>query len=126
MTEIYHEDLLAELDALHNVGSLEEHDLELTETNASCGDVVTFQIKLEEKNGVQLIKAVKWRGHGCAISQVSCSLFSERIKGKSLEEVREIGQAEMEQLLGITDISVGRIKCLLLPVAPFKKTETKI
>lgn len=126
MSNLYHEDLLAELDNLHNVGELSECDASVSETNASCGDEVSFNFIFEEKNAELYFKEVKWQGKGCSISQVSCSQFSEFIKDKSVAEVLNLSQQDLEKLLGLSDISVGRVKCLLLPLTAIKKLTTQL
>jgi nitrogen fixation NifU-like protein len=72
-----------------------------------------FQIK----EGV--IDDIKFHGRGCAISQASASLLTERIKGLSLEEARKINKDDVLGELGI-QISPARIKCALLPLKVLK------
>ena len=47
--------------------------------NPLCGDRETVFVRLEE----DVLKAVGFRGTGCAISTASASLMSEAVKGKS-------------------------------------------
>ena len=54
--------------------------------NPSCGDEITIQIKL---NG-NVIEDMAFSGHGCAISQASTSIMIETLKGKSVEEAKEV------------------------------------
>ena len=69
------------------------------------------------KDGV--IEDVRFHGRGCAISQASASLLTERIKGLPLEQARQIGKADVLGELGI-DISPARIKCALLSLKVLK------
>ena len=62
-----------------NFGELKNPDAVARETNASCGDMVEFAIKVKPFaiNGLR-ITDVKWRGVGCAISTAAASLLSEK------------------------------------------------
>ena len=51
--------------------------------NPLCGDRVTVFLVVED--GV--VKDASFQGSGCAISQASCSLMTEAVRGKPLEEV---------------------------------------
>jgi nitrogen fixation NifU-like protein len=66
-----------------------------------------------------VIADVRFHGRGCAISQASASLLTERLKGKSLEEARAITKEDVLDELGI-EISPARIKCALLSLKVLK------
>ncbi len=119
MTDIYHEDLLDEAKNPSNYGEMDSPDLISTQYNASCGDVITVSVKLS-KDGKK-IKEIKWKGQGCVISQASMSVLSEKIKGLEIEKLQNLTQEEILLELGLTEISVGRIKCLLLGLNVVKK-----
>ena len=61
----------------------------------------------------------RFHGRGCAISQASASLLTERIKGLTVEEARKIGKEDVFEELGI-EISPARIKCALLSLKVLK------
>ena len=69
---------------------------------------------------------VKFSGKGCAISQASASLFTEEIKGKSLEDVKKMGKEELLKLIKL-DLSKNptRMRCALLPLDAFRKAVEK-
>jgi nitrogen fixation NifU-like protein len=66
-----------------------------------------------------MIDDIKFHGRGCAISQASASLLTERIKGLSLDDAKKINKDDVLGELGI-DISPARIKCALLPLKVLK------
>jgi nitrogen fixation NifU-like protein len=72
-----------------------------------------FQIK----DGV--IDDIRFHGRGCAISQASASLLTERLKGLSLEDAQKISKDDVLGELGI-EISPARIKCALLSLKVLK------
>jgi nitrogen fixation NifU-like protein len=66
-----------------------------------------------------VIEDVRFHGRGCAISQASASLMTERLKGLTLEEARQISRDDVLGELGI-DISPARLKCALLSLKVLK------
>ena len=56
--------------------------------NPNCGD----EIKLELKLNGDVIEDMAFTGHGCAISQASTSIMIDTLKGKTIEEAKDIIQ----------------------------------
>lgn len=54
--------------------------------NPLCGDTLT--VFLDVRDGT--IADIAWEGHGCAISTASASMMTESLKGKSIEEGRNL------------------------------------
>ena len=98
--------------------------------NPFCGDEVHFQIAIDEDGRVS---DIGFQGVGCAINQASGSMLSEAIKGKTLDEIRELHDlfsglmkgrmpnkeqaAVLGDLASLTAVLAFpiRIKCALLP-----------
>jgi len=59
------------------------------------------------------IKDASFEGEGCAISQASLSLITDKVKGMTKEEICAITEENMLAMLGIP-ISHARMKCALL------------
>ena len=73
--------------------------------NPLCGDQVTIYLKLEAGK----VADVSFQGVGCAISVSSASMMTERIKGKSVDEVRLLFQSFPKLLTGSPrDVGPGR------------------
>src|SRR5256885_9492454 len=113
--QMYREYILDHYKNPRNFGRLEGADISHEENNPLCGDVVGMDIKTSD--GV--IQDVRFHGRGCAISQASASLLTERLKGMPLEEARRIGKEDVLEELGI-DISPARLKCALLSLKVLK------
>lgn len=102
-------------------------DLEASGLNPSCGDEVTLQLELDGDR----IADVAVLGRGCAVSTASGSMLAEIVRGRTLDEAREIAErfkdlmhgaevpdevdlGDLEALTGVRKFPV-RIKCALLP-----------
>ncbi len=123
MSDIYQEDLIDEAKNPNNYGEMDNPDLFSTQYNASCGDVITVSVKLSPDK--QVIADIKWKGQGCVISQASMSVLSQKVKGLKVSELQKLTQKEVLQELGLDEISVGRVKCLLLGLNAVKKMTSK-
>ncbi len=77
-----------------NAGRLEHPTHSAHGHNPLCGD--ELQVDLEVEDGV--VVDVRFQGQGCAISQASASLMTERVKGHSVDDARALF-ADMRGLL---------------------------
>jgi nitrogen fixation NifU-like protein len=59
--------------------------------NPLCGDEVVLYLEVDTDTGT--VADVKIAGQGCSISQASTSMMSSAVKGKSLEETRQLIRA---------------------------------
>jgi nitrogen fixation NifU-like protein len=69
-----------------NVGELEDPDGVGRVGNPSCGDIMEFQIKVDDGR----LSDVKFRTFGCGAAIAVSSMVSEMAKGKSLDEAMKI------------------------------------
>ena len=103
--QFYREYILDHYKNPRNFGRIEDADISHEEYNPLCGDLVGMDFRV--RDGV--IAEVRFHGRGCAISQASASLLTERLKGRSLEEARTLSKEDVLDELGI-DISPARLK----------------
>ncbi len=115
MDDFYREYILDHYKNPRNYGTLENPDISYEEDNPVCGDRVRIDIKLEDDR----IADIRFQGEGCAISQASASILTEMVKGKSLEEVRQLSKEDLLEQLGIS-LGPVRIKCALLSLKVLK------
>ena len=113
--QFYREYILDHYKNPRNYGRLDRPDITHEEDNPLCGDVVGMDFRI--RDGV--IEDVRFHGRGCAISQASASLLTERLKGIALDEAKKIDKDDVIGELGI-QISAARIKCALLPLKVLK------
>lgn len=109
---IYREFITDHYQHPQNHGKMSHPDLEHREKNLSCGDDVTFQLKIGP-NGK--IEDVRFTGSLCVISTASASLLSEEIKGKTAAQVAKMSREDVLRLLGI-ELGPTRLKCAMLPL----------
>ncbi|HLD80097.1 MAG TPA: SUF system NifU family Fe-S cluster assembly protein [Candidatus Nanoarchaeia archaeon] len=107
--EIYKENVIDHYRFPRNKKEMIDFTVTHRDVNPLCGDNITIYAKVKGKE----IEDISFTGNGCAISQASASLLTEKIKGKSVEEIKNINQEEVFNLLGIP-ISHIRRKCALL------------
>ena len=82
-----------------------EANLTKTLVNHSCGDELTVSLKIE--NGK--ILEGSFSGVGCAISKVSADMMIDAIKGKALDEAREVMQGFFDLVMGVQSEKKQRI-----------------
>ena len=93
------EDLYNELIMEHSMNSynkkkLREPTFSRLGHNPNCGDEIILEVKL---NG-DIIEDMAFDGHGCAISMSSTSIMIDTLKGKTVEEAKEIIKTFIEMI----------------------------
>ena len=89
-----------------NVGSLDKNDPAVGTGMVgapACGDVMKLQIKVGE-NGV--IEDAKFKTYGCGSAIASSSLVTEMLKGKTLDEAREIKNSAIAEELALPPVKI--------------------
>ena len=69
----------------------------------ACGDVMRLQIKVNE-DGV--IEDAKFKTYGCGSAIASSSLLTEWVKGKSLDEARQIKNTDIAEELALPPVKI--------------------
>lgn len=114
--ELYQENILDHYKRPRNAGRLEDATLSARELNPSCGDSIELYLKLD---GCDRVEDVKFAGRGCAVSQASISMLTERLKGRPLAEVMALGERDILEMLGVP-IGPMRMKCATLSLKTLK------
>ena len=82
-----------------NRGKLAKAEIERELKNASCGDKIFVQLKIEDGKIVD----GKFSGIGCAISLASADLMIETIRGKTIKEAEELREKFRKMILSGED-----------------------
>ncbi len=87
LEELYREVILDHYRSPRNRGELESPPAHRVEGfNPLCGDEVVVTLLVEDGQ----VRDIKIGGSGCSISQSSASLMSAAVKGKSVDEARQL------------------------------------
>ena len=112
---IYQEELLDHYENPSNYGTLPDPDITHEEDNPLCGDKIRMDLLVDGGT----IKEVRFCGHGCTISLAAASMLTEKIQGKSLEEVKQLTRDDIMDMIGIP-LGPVRVKCALLALKVLK------
>ena len=113
---IYQERILDHSRNPRNFGELDPADVVAKGDNPLCGDDVTLFFRF---NGDEAITDVRFQGRGCAISQASASMLTERIIGMPPQEAARIGEEDILEMLGVP-VTGSRTKCAFLSLETLK------
>ena len=94
----YNEKVLEHFRHPRNVGKIEDADGKAMEGSPACGDMVSVQIKVDEKT--KRIQDIKFESYGCASNIATGSIITELAKGKTLEEAKKISWKQASDELG--------------------------
>jgi len=124
---LYQEIILDHYKRPRNFGTLDNADAVAEEENPYCGDHIVVHIKTD---GEKIID-IRFSGKGCAISQASASMMTEKVKGMKLDEALRFAEdfrkmmrgekpfppegelEDLDALRGVREFPV-RIKCATL------------
>lgn len=126
LEELYKEVILDHYRDPRNKGRLDPHDVALERNNPLCGDEIELFLHFDGEN----IDGISFDGKGCSISLASTSMMTEKIKGLSNKDAREVAESikrmmageeegdadtlgDLVSLKGVVKYPV-RIKCALL------------
>src|SRR3989344_1352841 len=97
------------------------HNLEVEENHSyiseafclhNCGDVMHLYIKIDKKDGKEILKDVKFKTFGCAAAIATSSMITQLAKGKTLEEAGKINREMIiDKLKGLPPV---KIHCSIL------------
>ncbi len=95
LENLYKEIILDHYRSPRNRGELDPPAHKVEGFNPLCGDEIVLYVDVDSKG---VVADLKIGGQGCSISQSSASMMSEIIKGKSIEEAKQIIQAFKEMM----------------------------
>ena len=81
----------------------------------ACGDVMKLQIKLDDD---EKIVDVKFKTYGCGSAIASSTLFVDMLKGKTIEEAKQVKDKEIAEALELPPI---KLHCSVLAEEGIKK-----
>ena len=103
----------------HSVGRFDPKDPNVATgmTGApACGDVMRLQLKINPEDN--RIEDVKFKTYGCGSAIASSSLFVDLLKGRTIDEAKQIKDKEIAEALELPAI---KIHCSVLAEDSIKK-----
>ncbi|MCL4361095.1 iron-sulfur cluster assembly scaffold protein [Candidatus Dependentiae bacterium] len=106
---LYQQELLDYYRHPRNKGKIDSANFSSGVFNPSCGDNVILHGIIQNNKVID----IKFDGSGCVISQASSSMFTEKIKNKTIDELEKIS---VDDILSMVKIPLGptRLRCALL------------
>ena len=102
----------------HSVGRFDPKDPNVATgmTGApACGDVMKLQLKLDHE---ERIVDVKFKTYGCGSAIASSTMFVEMLKGKTIEEAKQVKDRDIAEALELPPI---KLHCSVLAEDSIKK-----
>jgi len=106
LKQLYQDIILEHGKSPRNLGKCEGYSHEAKGYNPLCGDRVHVYLKLD--NGKK-VENLTFEGDGCAISLASASIMTELVKGKSIEETKEIMDAFLDMVKNTSEIQSNHL-----------------
>lgn len=102
----YSEKVIDHYENPRNVGSFNKADLQIGTGMVgapACGDVMKLQIKV---NADGIIEDAKFKTYGCGSAIASSSLLTEWVKGKTLDQAKQIKNTDIATELELPPVKV--------------------
>ena len=106
LKQLYQDIILEHGKSPRNLGKCEGYNHDAKGYNPLCGDKVHVYLKLDTGKKVENLT---FEGEGCAISLASASIMTELVKGKSIEEAREIMDAFLNMIKNTSEIQSNHL-----------------
>jgi nitrogen fixation NifU-like protein len=119
LSNLYSEKVLDHFQNPRNLGEIKNPDGVGTVGNRVCGDIMRLFIKVEEKNGEEIIKDVKFQTLGCGAAIATSSIATELIKGKPLSQALALTNKAIAEALG--GLPKAKMHCSVLAADAVKK-----
>ena len=83
-----------------NMGEMSDADSVGTVGSPDCGDMLRMWVKFEEKDGKKVIDRATFQSFGCQTAIAVASLATEMLKGKTVDEAKDLSASELAEPLG--------------------------
>lgn len=83
-----------------NMGEMADADSVGTVGNPECGDMVRLWLKFDEKDGKKVIDKASFQSFGCQTAIAVASMATEMLKGKTVDEAKELDSSDLSKPLG--------------------------
>jgi len=101
----YSDKVLDHYENPRNVGSMDKNDKDVGTGMVgapACGDVMKLQIKVKDN----IVQDACFKTYGCGSAIASSSLVTEMVKGRTIEEVKEIKNMDIVEELALPPVKI--------------------
>lgn len=118
--DLYRDLILDHYKHPRNFGHLDKPDVVMEEGNVTCGDRIIIELLITRHASRITIRDIRFSGDGCAISQASASMLTEKVKGMEITRAQKIGLKDIQDMLG-APLTPSRVKCAMLSLEVLHK-----
>lgn len=104
LSSLYQSLILDHYKKPRNRGRLEDETVEVHMRNPSCGDEIRLQLRVED----EVIRAVRFLGEGCSISQASVSMMTTLLQDRPLDDAMALAKRFTEMMHGDPEAAKDR------------------
>jgi len=127
LKQLYQDIILEHGKSPRNLGQCEGYNYDAKGYNPLCGDKVHVYLKLDSEKKVE---GLTFEGEGCAISLASASIMTESVKGKSINETKDIMTAFLNMIKNTSEIQSNYLdedqKIKLMSLSGVKKFPMRV
>lgn len=102
----YSDKVIEHYEKPRNVGSMDQEDSSVGTGMVgapACGDVMRLQIQVNDEG---VIEDAKFKTYGCGSAIASSSLLTEWVKGRTLDQAKEIKNIEIAEELALPPVKI--------------------
>jgi len=103
-----------------NHGKMDNPDLEGRYGNEICGDYIKIFLKIEKNK----VKDITFEGAGCSVAIASASILTEKVKGKSIDSLKNFDENKFIQE-EFKELNRSRKYCASISVKALKNALSK-
>lgn len=116
--DIYRDEMLDHARHPRNQGKITNPTHRSHTPNPLCGDMVDLEIKLG--GNPPRVEEVGFEADGCTVSIAAASMLTEKIKGKTKEELLRLREEDIVSWFG-GSLTSSRVECALLPLRSLRE-----
>lgn len=116
MFDLYQQQILDRYKNPQHAGSVDEPTHTAEGANHSCGDEISWHLKVDQQGRVAELKHIT---RACAVCTASADLLAETFLNQPDTTILQTDAEAVKELLGIP-LSPTRLKCALLPLETLK------
>ena len=109
LRDLYQEVILDHSRRPRNCGVIDCPNRHAEGHNPLCGDEVKVYLRIVDA----IVEEISFEGSGCAICTASCSLMTEAVRGRSVEEVADLFDGFHHMLTGVAEevgVELGKLR----------------